>query len=67
MDQPSVNYRLNYVFSLRIIFGTLYFMVALSAALVINYPKPKDQIAIINHHAPQALSMVAIILAAGAF
>ncbi|HDS8345902.1 TPA: citrate transporter [Proteus mirabilis] len=43
------------------------FMVALSAALVINYPKPKDQIAIINHHAPQALSMVAIILAAGAF
>lgn len=43
------------------------FMVAFSVALVINYPKPRDQIAIISHHAPQALSMVAIILSAGAF
>lgn len=43
------------------------FMLALSAALVINYPNPKDQVAVINHHAPQALTMAAIILAAGAF
>ncbi|MEX5880523.1 CitMHS family transporter [Proteus vulgaris] len=43
------------------------FMVAFSVALVFNYPKPRDQIAIISHHAPQALSMVAIILSAGAF
>ncbi|MEG0278421.1 MAG: citrate:proton symporter [Morganella sp. (in: enterobacteria)] len=43
------------------------FMLALSAALVVNYPKPKDQVAVINHHAPQALSMAAIILSAGVF
>ncbi|MBA5809582.1 citrate transporter [Morganella morganii] len=43
------------------------FMLALSAALIINYPKPKDQVAAINHHAPQALSMAAIILSAGVF
>lgn len=43
------------------------FMLALSAALVLNYPKPKDQVAVINHHAPQALSMAAIILSAGVF
>lgn len=43
------------------------FMIALSVALVINYPNPKDQLSVINHHAPQALSMVAIILSAGAF
>lgn len=42
-------------------------MLALSAALVVNYPKPKDQVAVINHHAPQALSMAAIILSAGVF
>jgi CitMHS family citrate-Mg2+:H+ or citrate-Ca2+:H+ symporter len=43
------------------------FMLALSATLILNYPKPKDQVAVINHHAPQALSMAAIILAAGVF
>lgn len=43
------------------------FMLALSAALVLNYPKPKDQVAVINHHAPQALSMAAIIISAGVF
>nr|WP_240502832.1 SLC13 family permease [Morganella morganii] len=43
------------------------FMLALSAALIVNYPKPKDQVAVINHHAPQALSMAAIILSAGVF
>lgn len=43
------------------------FMIALSLALIINYPNPKDQLSVINHHAPQALSMVAIILSAGAF
>ncbi|MDF5911369.1 SLC13 family permease [Morganella morganii] len=43
------------------------FMLALSAALIVNYPKPKDQVAVINHHAPQALSMAAIILSARVF
>lgn len=43
------------------------FMLALSASLIVNYPKPKDQVAVINHHAPQALSMAAIILSAGVF
>ena len=43
------------------------FMIALSLALIINYPNPKAQLAIISHHAPQALSMVAIIFSAGAF
>ena len=43
------------------------FMIALSLALVINFPKPKQQMEVISRHAPQALSMVAIIFAAGAF
>jgi len=43
------------------------FMLALSAALMINFPKVKDQISTIAHHAPQALTMAAIILSAGVF
>ena len=43
------------------------FMLALSAALMINFPKVKDQISTISHHAPQALTMAAIILSAGVF
>lgn len=43
------------------------FMLALSAALIINFPRVKDQVNAINHHAPQALTMAAIILSAGVF
>lgn len=43
------------------------FMIALSIALLVNYPNPKDQMKVLSLHAPQALGMVAIILAAGAF
>lgn len=43
------------------------FMLALSVALIINYPKVKDQVSTISHHAPQALTMAAIILSAGVF
>lgn len=43
------------------------FMLALSAALMINFPKVKDQVSTIAHHAPQALTMAAIILSAGVF
>lgn len=43
------------------------FMLVLSLALIINFPKPKQQMEVISRHAPQALSMVAIIFAAGAF
>jgi len=43
------------------------FMIALSVMLLINFPNPKAQMEVISRHAPQALSMVAIIFAAGAF
>jgi CitMHS family citrate-Mg2+:H+ or citrate-Ca2+:H+ symporter len=43
------------------------FMIALSLVLLVNFPKPREQMAVIGRHAPQALSMVAIIFAAGAF
>ncbi|EKT62186.1 CitMHS family transporter [Providencia burhodogranariea] len=43
------------------------FMIALSLALLVNFPNPKDQMRVLSDHAPQALGMVAIILAAGAF
>lgn len=43
------------------------FMIALSLVLLLNFPKPREQMAVISRHAPQALSMVAIIFAAGAF
>lgn len=42
-------------------------MIALSIALMVNFPNPRDQMKILAAHAPQALGMVAIILAAGAF
>jgi len=43
------------------------FMLALVLALIVNFPRPTEQMAAISRHAPQALSMVAIIFAAGAF
>ncbi|WZY00592.1 citrate:proton symporter [Bacillus sp. FSL W7-1360] len=43
------------------------FMVALSIALVVNYPNVDAQMARIKAHAPNALLMAAIILAAGSF
>jgi CitMHS family citrate-Mg2+:H+ or citrate-Ca2+:H+ symporter len=43
------------------------FMLALSILLFINYRTPKKQMEAIATHAPQALSMAAIIFAAGAF
>ena len=43
------------------------FMIALSLVLLINFPNPKEQMQAISRHAPQALSMAAIIFAAGAF
>ncbi|OTG88162.1 citrate transporter [Acinetobacter sp. ANC 4558] len=43
------------------------FMIALALVLLINFPNPKEQMQAISRHAPQALSMVAIIFAAGAF
>lgn len=43
------------------------FMIALALVLIVNFPQPKAQIEVIGRHAPQALSMVAIIFAAGAF
>lgn len=43
------------------------FMLALILMLIVNFPNPKDQMAAIARHSSQALSMVAIIFAAGAF
>ncbi|ERN51728.1 CitMHS family transporter [Alkalihalophilus marmarensis] len=43
------------------------FMIALSIALPLNYPKVDDQMDRIKAHAPNALLMAAIILAAGSF
>ncbi|RNA67063.1 CitMHS family transporter [Alteribacter keqinensis] len=45
----------------------LVFMLGLSIALPINYPKVNDQMERIKTHAPNALMMAAIILAAGSF
>ncbi|MFT0212534.1 SLC13 family permease [Pseudomonas sp. F1_0610] len=47
--------------------ATLVFMIVLSLALLFNYSTPKEQMQIVSKHAPQAISMVAIILAAGIF
>ncbi len=50
------------------IFSAAYtFMIAFSVALLINYPNTKEQAKVLAKHAPQALNMAAIILAAGAF
>ena len=43
------------------------FMIALSLVLFINFPNPKERMQAISRHAPQALTMVAIIFSAGAF
>ncbi|MED4017871.1 CitMHS family transporter [Sutcliffiella cohnii] len=43
------------------------FMIFLSIALLLNYPKVDDQMARIKAHAPNALLMASIILAAGSF
>ncbi|OIJ13864.1 citrate transporter [Anaerobacillus arseniciselenatis] len=43
------------------------FMIALSIALPLNYPKVSDQMERIKAHAPNALLMASIILAAGSF
>ena len=43
------------------------FMIGVSIALPLNYPKMKDQMERIKDHAPNALLMAAIILAAGSF
>ncbi|MEN1970418.1 citrate:proton symporter [Lentibacillus sp. N15] len=43
------------------------FMIGVSLVLPINYPKVKDQMARIRTHAPNALMMATIILAAGSF
>ncbi|MTD29482.1 citrate:proton symporter [Planomicrobium sp. YIM 101495] len=43
------------------------FMIGVSVALPLNYPNMKDQMERIKDHAPNALLMAAIILAAGSF
>nr|WP_139189537.1 CitMHS family transporter [Evansella caseinilytica] len=43
------------------------FMIALSIALLLNYPNVNDQMERIKAHAPNALLMASIILAAGSF
>lgn len=43
------------------------FMLALSLALLVNYPSPKEQVKAMKQHAPQAINMVAIIFSAGVF
>jgi citrate-Mg2+:H+ or citrate-Ca2+:H+ symporter, CitMHS family len=45
----------------------LVFMIGVSLALSINYPKMQDQMDRIRYHAPNALMMATIILAAGTF
>jgi CitMHS family citrate-Mg2+:H+ or citrate-Ca2+:H+ symporter len=45
----------------------IVFMVAFCIALIINYPKPKDQGERINAHAQAALLMASILFAAGCF
>ncbi|WP_246258384.1 CitMHS family transporter [Kroppenstedtia pulmonis] len=43
------------------------FMIGASLALILNYPKSKDQMERIKAHAPGAMMMAGIILAAGTF
>jgi CitMHS family citrate-Mg2+:H+ or citrate-Ca2+:H+ symporter len=45
----------------------ILFMIALSIALVINYPKPEDQRLRLSAHAGNALSVGSIVFAAGVF
>lgn len=69
--KPWINGSLIIISIICLAFGLLsapyVFMIALSLALLVNYPNPKDQMKVLSDHAPQALGMVAIILAAGAF
>ncbi len=70
-QKPLINGSLIIISVVTLAFGWLsapyVFMIALSLALMVNFPSPKEQMKVIGRHAPQALSMVAIILAAGAF
>lgn len=70
-QKPWINGGLIIISIACLAFGLLsapyVFMIALSLALLINYPNPKDQMKVLSAHAPQALGMVAIIFAAGAF
>jgi len=43
------------------------FMLFFVLAMVINYPSPKEQAARVNAHAKEALMMVSVLFAAGAF
>jgi CitMHS family citrate-Mg2+:H+ or citrate-Ca2+:H+ symporter len=43
------------------------FMVGTALALVVNYPRPETQRALMAAHAPAAMLMVGVLLAAGAF
>ncbi len=43
------------------------FLIGTALALIVNYPDPTDQREVIERHAPAAMTMVAILLAAGAF
>jgi CitMHS family citrate-Mg2+:H+ or citrate-Ca2+:H+ symporter len=45
----------------------MVFMIAASIALLVNFPDVKDQMARIKAHAPSALMMAVILLAAGSF
>ncbi|EMZ5448076.1 TRAP transporter large permease subunit [Providencia stuartii] len=70
-QKPWINGGLIVASIICLAFGLLsapyVFMIALSIALLVNFPNPKDQMQVLSEHAPQALGMVAIILAAGAF
>lgn len=70
-QKPWINGGLIIASIICLAFGLLsapyVFMIALSIALLVNFPNPKDQMKVLSQHAPQALGMVAIILAAGAF
>ncbi|UQZ10757.1 citrate:proton symporter [Providencia stuartii] len=70
-QKPWINGGLIVASIICLAFGLLsapyVFMIALSIALLVNFPNPKDQMKVLSEHAPQALGMVAIILAAGAF
>jgi CitMHS family citrate-Mg2+:H+ or citrate-Ca2+:H+ symporter len=70
-QKPFLNFSLIIFSILMLAFGLLpasyVFMIALSLALLLNYPSPKTQMNIIMKHAPQAVNMVAIIMSAGVF
>lgn len=66
---------INFAIALSVIFLLVWgivpsgfiFMIGLSIALPLNYPKVQDQMGRIKEHAPNALMMASIILAAGSF